>query len=94
MTTTTSSQQQTPTMASPKTYLNFIGGEWRPSASGETFDDTNPAHPGQVVARFQRSSTADVDAALTAAERALSAWRDDGDGQAVEGDPGRSPDGD
>jgi aldehyde dehydrogenase (NAD+) len=75
MTTTTTSQQQTPTTASPKTYLNYVGGEWRPSASGETFDDTNPAHRGQVVARFQRSSAADVEAALTAAERALPAWR-------------------
>jgi aldehyde dehydrogenase (NAD+) len=58
-----------------QTYKNYIGGEWRESVSGETFLDTNPAHPDEVIGRFQKSNAADVDAALQAAEAALPAWR-------------------
>lgn len=75
MATTSSALETTPTNATPRTYLNYISGEWRPSVSGETFDNTNPAHRGQVVGRFQKSVVADVDAALTAAQAALPAWR-------------------
>ncbi|HEY7983379.1 MAG TPA: aldehyde dehydrogenase family protein, partial [Ktedonobacterales bacterium] len=75
MATTTPSDTTPSTPAGPRTFGNFIGGEWRASASGATFDDTNPAHDGEVVARFQRSSVADVDAALTAAGAAFPAWR-------------------
>lgn len=69
------STDQTQTTTSPQDYRNYIGGEWRPSISGETFDDTNPAHKGQIVARFQKSGIADVEAAIAAAEAALPAWR-------------------
>jgi aldehyde dehydrogenase (NAD+) len=58
-----------------QTYHNYIGGEWRASVSGETFVDTNPAHPDEVLGRFQKSTAADVDAAIRAAEAALPAWR-------------------
>ncbi|MGZ3676310.1 MAG: aldehyde dehydrogenase family protein, partial [Ktedonobacterales bacterium] len=75
MATTSSSRATTQTDATPKTYLNYIGGEWRPSVSGETFDNTNPAHREQVLGRFQKSVVADVDAALAAAQAALPAWR-------------------
>ncbi len=56
-------------------YKNYIGGEWRASASGETFVDTNPAHPDEALGRFQKSTAADADAAIRAAEAALPAWR-------------------
>jgi aldehyde dehydrogenase (NAD+) len=59
----------------PRTYLNYIGGEWRPSASGETFDNTNPARRGELVGKFQRSVPADIAAAIQAAETAMPAWR-------------------
>ncbi len=75
MSTPAVSPDQTQTSTSPREYLNYIGGEWRPSGSGETFDDTNPAHKGQVVARFQKSGVADVQAAIAAAEAALPVWR-------------------
>jgi acyl-CoA reductase-like NAD-dependent aldehyde dehydrogenase len=75
MTTTATTESRAGAQATPQTYLNYIGGEWRPTASGETFDNTNPAHNGQVVARFQRSNVTDVDAAIAAAQRALPAWR-------------------
>jgi acyl-CoA reductase-like NAD-dependent aldehyde dehydrogenase len=58
-----------------QTYKNYIGGEWRESSSGETFLDTNPAHPNEVIGQFQKSAAADVDAAIRAAEAAFPAWR-------------------
>src|SRR5579859_5437691 len=72
---TSSSLAATQASATPRTYLNYIAGEWRPSISGETFDNTNPAHRGQLLGRFQKSAVADVDAALAAAQAALPAWR-------------------
>jgi len=57
------------------TYQNFIDGKWVPAASGETFADTNPAHPSQVIGEFQRSGAEDVDAAVQAAARAQEGWR-------------------
>jgi alpha-ketoglutaric semialdehyde dehydrogenase len=54
---------------------NFIDGEWVESASGETFEDRNPADTREVVAIFQKSGKADVDAAVDAAKRAFLKWR-------------------
>ncbi|HEY7850271.1 MAG TPA: aldehyde dehydrogenase family protein, partial [Ktedonobacterales bacterium] len=75
MTTSSPASTETQEQTQPRTYLNFIGGEWRPSVSGAIFDDTNPAHRGEIIARFQKSSPADVDAAIAAAEQALPVWR-------------------
>ncbi|HEY7834062.1 MAG TPA: aldehyde dehydrogenase family protein [Ktedonobacterales bacterium] len=71
----TTATPDTTATTSPKTYQNYIAGAWRPSLSGQTFDDTNPAHTGEVVGRFQKSTPADVDAAIAAAADALPAWR-------------------
>ncbi len=57
------------------TFLNYIDGKWVPAASGETFLDTNPARPDEVIAEFQRSGPEDVDAAVAAASAAQSEWR-------------------
>jgi aldehyde dehydrogenase (NAD+) len=54
---------------------NFIDGEWVESVSGETFEDRNPADTREVVAIFQKSGKADVDAAVDAAKRAFLKWR-------------------
>jgi alpha-ketoglutaric semialdehyde dehydrogenase len=54
---------------------NFIDGEWVESTSGETFEDRNPADTREVVAIFQKSGKADVDAAVDAAKRAFLKWR-------------------
>ena len=76
MTTTTSETTNAATTSqTPRTYLNYIAGEWVPSVSGETFDNTNPARTSEVVGRFQKSVPADIDAAISAAEAALPAWR-------------------
>src|ERR1700688_966567 len=59
----------------PNIYKNFIDGEWVESASGETFEDRNPADTRDVVGIFQKSNKADVDAAVDAAKRAFVKWR-------------------
>ncbi len=58
-----------------ETYLNYIGGHWVPSSTGETYRNTNPARPDEVIGEFQRSGPSDVDAAVTAAARAQDEWR-------------------
>ena len=58
-----------------KVFKNFIDGEWVKSASGQTFEDRNPADTREVVAIFQRSNKTDVDAAVDAAKRAFAKWR-------------------
>ncbi len=55
-------------------HLNFIGGEWVPAKLGGTFESRNPANPSEVLGMFQRSTDADVDAAMEAAYRARAAW--------------------
>lgn len=59
----------------PNVYRNFIDGEWVESASGETFEDRNPADTRDVVGIFQSSVKADIDAAVDAAKRAFARWR-------------------
>src|SRR5712692_5742728 len=58
-----------------KIYKNFIDGEWVESATGETFENRNPADTRDVVGIFQKSGKADVDAAVDAARRAFLKWR-------------------
>ncbi|HET6845085.1 MAG TPA: aldehyde dehydrogenase family protein [Candidatus Angelobacter sp.] len=57
------------------TYKNFIDGEWVASASGQTFENLNPADTRDVVGVFQRSGPRDAEAAITAACRAFERWR-------------------
>jgi aminomuconate-semialdehyde/2-hydroxymuconate-6-semialdehyde dehydrogenase len=54
--------------------LNFIGGEFRPPASGKTLADVDPS-TGEVIAEIADSDRADVDAAVSAAARAFPSWR-------------------
>ncbi len=55
-------------------YLNYIGGEWRPSRDGATFEDRNPANPDEVIGTFPLSTREDVVDALQAAKEAQPAW--------------------
>jgi len=41
-------------------YYNYIGGEWTKSASGEYFENINPADTSDVVGRFPLSNEEDV----------------------------------
>jgi len=57
------------------TYKNYIGGEWLKSASGESFENINPADTNDVVGRFPLSNEEDVDKAVEAAKNAATRWR-------------------
>ena len=48
----------------------LIGGQWQPSASGDTLTSVNPA-TGRPLAAFARGGAADVDLAVAAARAAL-----------------------
>jgi alpha-ketoglutaric semialdehyde dehydrogenase len=56
-------------------YGNYIAGEWRPAASGETMENRNPANRDEVIGLFASSGSDDVDAAIAAAEEAYRSWR-------------------
>ena len=62
-------------MAPPKIFKNYINGEWVPSASGLTFDNSNPADRRELVGMFQKSSRQDVKDAIQAAKDAYKTWR-------------------
>jgi len=64
-----------PTATSATTYKNHIDGEWIASASGETFENRNPANTDDLIGIFQHSNAADVDRAIAAAARAYESWR-------------------
>ena len=49
--------------------------QWSPSASGETFENRNPANTDDLIGLFQKSTRRDVDAAIEAAARAYETWR-------------------
>jgi aldehyde dehydrogenase (NAD+) len=54
---------------------NYVGGEWRPPASGNTYERRNPARPSEVVGQFPDSAEEDLNAAVAAAKAALPEWR-------------------
>lgn len=56
-------------------YNNYIGGEWTPSASGEYFENINPADTSDIVGRFPLSNEEDVNRAVEAAKNAATRWR-------------------
>jgi len=53
-----------------KNYTHYINGTFVPAASGEIFETSDP-YSGRVWATIARGSSADVDAAVTAAKNAL-----------------------
>lgn len=57
-----------------QTYQNFIGGEWVPAKSGQTFQNLNPADTREVVAQYPQSGQADAVAAIEAAKAAFPVW--------------------
>ena len=58
-----------------ETFKNFIGGRWKASRTGQTFENENPASMGSNLGFFQSSDVDDVDAAIGEAERAFRTWR-------------------
>ncbi len=55
-------------------FANFVGGEWRPSAAGTTYEKRSPWRPSEVIGEFPASGAADVDAAVEAAAAAFPEW--------------------
>jgi aldehyde dehydrogenase (NAD+) len=57
------------------TYDNYIGGQWVKSASGEYFENVNPADTRDIVGRFALSTGEDVSRAVAAARQAAEGWK-------------------
>ncbi len=53
-----------------KNYTHYINGNFVAAVSGETFETSDP-YTGRVWATIARGSSADVDAAVTAAKNAM-----------------------
>jgi alpha-ketoglutaric semialdehyde dehydrogenase len=53
---------------------NYVGGEWRPSMSGKTYERRNPWRPSEPVGEFPASGAEDVEAAVEAAAAAFPEW--------------------
>ncbi len=53
---------------------NYVGGEWRESAGGETYEKRNPWRPSQVVGVYPASDAEDARAAIEAAREAFPSW--------------------
>ena len=58
-----------------KIFRNFIGGAWVEPASGEHFENVNPADVTDVIGRFPLSDATDVDQAVASAKRGFDVWR-------------------
>jgi aldehyde dehydrogenase (NAD+) len=53
---------------------NYVGGEWREAASGETYEKRSPWRPGVVTGTYPASDAEDARAAIAAAKEAYPAW--------------------
>ena len=62
-------------MSNEPLYKNLIGGKWVESASGEIFENVNPADTSERVGAFQRSNSKDIGAAVAAAKAAWPQWK-------------------
>ena len=58
-----------------KTFRNFIAGAWCEPASGELFENRNPADTRDLIGRFPLSNASDVDRAVASAARGFELWR-------------------
>jgi acyl-CoA reductase-like NAD-dependent aldehyde dehydrogenase len=57
------------------TYHNYIDGAWVQSASGELFENRNPANRDDLIGLFPKSNARDVADAVEAARQAYRRWR-------------------
>ena len=55
-------------------FANFVGGEWRPSASGRTYEKRSPWRPSEPIGEFPASDEEDVSTAVEAAAAAFRDW--------------------
>jgi aldehyde dehydrogenase (NAD+) len=57
-------------------FRNWIGGAWVEPASGEYFENRNPANQDDLIGHWPRSGRADLERAVASAARAFALWRD------------------
>ena len=55
-------------------FANFVGGEWRPSASKQTYQKRSPWRPSEPIGEFPASGEEDVNEAVAAAAAAFGEW--------------------
>src|SRR6516165_424709 len=60
-------------MTSGRRQQMFVAGDWRPSATGETFDATSPA-TGELIGTVPQGDRDDARAAIAAAREAADVW--------------------
>jgi len=53
---------------------NYVGGEWRESASGDTYEKRSPWRPSTVTGVYPASDAEDAQAAIDAAREAFPGW--------------------
>ncbi len=53
---------------------NYVAGEWRDSAAGETYEKRDPWRPSRVTGVYPASTAEDARAAIEAAGEAFSGW--------------------
>jgi aldehyde dehydrogenase (NAD+) len=58
-----------------KKHLNFIGGQWVEPATGEYFENRNPADQNDLIGLWPRSGKEDVERAVQSARRGFESWR-------------------
>lgn len=57
------------------TFQNFIGGQWVAPATGEYFENRNPADQRDLIGRFPASGSEDVERAVQSALRGFERWK-------------------
>jgi alpha-ketoglutaric semialdehyde dehydrogenase len=63
------------TAVAPRTFKNFIAGEWIDARSGKGIENRNPANTDDLVGIFPASNGEDVRLAVQAAREAYRSWR-------------------
>lgn len=58
-----------------ETYLNYVGGTWKPSVTNQVAASINPAQKNECVGYVQVSAKEDLDQAVAAAKEAKKRWR-------------------
>jgi alpha-ketoglutaric semialdehyde dehydrogenase len=77
MSTDTTSARSSPSVdggSAPRS-LNFIGGRWVEPATGDYFENRNPARHSDLIGVWPRSGREDVQLAVDAARKGFQLWR-------------------
>jgi alpha-ketoglutaric semialdehyde dehydrogenase len=56
-------------------FKNYIGGQWVEPASGEYFENRNPANKNDLIGLWPRSNKEDLSRAIESAKRGCEIWR-------------------